>query len=197
MAHKQGVLCPWSCLGLMQFNKMVSQFFALFDKIPCRSLLIQHFTFDSFGMMGFSLDTSFQGLFLLPGMHKGFMFSSHGKLLSVTASSQIFQPSLPFTEAFTESWPTTWPTGRKFGSKAAERGSAEHELFLEENRSKAPEYNGFYTPERLVRMRSPVRIWPAAPNKPDSFENQAFLRLFYSELGDVFSPDPPADPREG
>ena len=30
------------------------------------------------------------------------------------------------------------------------------------------EYNGFYTPERLVRMRSPVRIWPAAPSSKQS-----------------------------
>ena len=45
-------------------------------------------------------------------------------------------------------------------------------------------------------MRSPVRIWPAAPKKPDSFENQAFLRPFCSEILRPIFPDPPADPRE-
>ena len=83
------------------------------------------------------------------------------------------------------------------GSKAAERRRSERELFPEENSLNMPEYNGFYTPERLVRMRSPVRIWPAAPKKPDSFENQAFLRLFCFEIWSAFFPDPPADPREG
>ena len=83
------------------------------------------------------------------------------------------------------------------GSKALERKSAEQELFPKENTSKASEQNGSYTPERLVRMRSPVRIWPAAPKKPDSFENQAFLRLFCSGILMMFLTDPPADPREG
>ena len=45
--------------------------------------------------------------------------------------------------------------------------------------------------------RSLVEIWPAAPKKPDSFENQAFLRLFGSEIWRPIYSDPHADPREG
>ena len=37
----------------------------------------------------------------------------------------------------------------------------------------------------------------SSSKKPDSFENQDFLRLFCSEILLSFFPDPPVDPREG
>ena len=123
--------------------------------------------------------------------------SSHWKLQSATAPGSGLLRSLLFAGTLTKSWPTAWPTRHKLGLKAVERRSEECELFLKENILKMPEYNGSYTPERLVRMRSPVRIWPAAPKKPDSFENQAFLRLFCSTILRPIFPDPHADPREG
>ena len=124
-------------------------------------------------------------------------FSSHCKLQSSTVPGNDLLFFLSFAETLTDFWPTVWPTRCKSGLKAALQRRSERELFLKENSSKAPEHNGSYTPERLVRMRSPVRIWPAAPKKPDSFENQAFLRLNCSEILLSFFPDPHADPREG
>ena len=123
-------------------------------------------------------------------------FSSHCKLQSSTVPGNDLLFFLSFAETLTDFWPTVWPTRCKSGLKAALQRRSERELFLKENSSKAPEHNGSYTPERLVRMRSPVRIWPAAPKKPDSFENQAFLRLFGSGILMMFLTDPPADPRE-
>ena len=123
--------------------------------------------------------------------------SPHGKLQSATVPGRGLLRSISFAGTPAESWPTAWPTRRKLGLKTQEWRIAEWEPILEENILKKPEHNESYTPERLVRMRSPVRIWPAAPKKPDSFENQAFLRLFYSEICSLFLLDPLADPREG
>ena len=65
------------------------------------------------------------------------------------------------------------------GLKAATWGRSGRELFPEENSLKMPEYNGSYTPERLVRMRSPVRIWPAAPLSPGCNRVRGFLLHFF------------------